>query len=170
MRRYRGRSAEITDDVADQVVNMAAALLLAKRKSAARLGSYYDDPVRFLNTFIDWPDGMGLTPYQEEILAMLPTQKRVAAYGPHGLGKTTMEALTLIWFAATRDHASVDWKNPTLASVWRQLTKFLWPEVHKWAKRLKWSDMGIDPWDKRTELLTLSLKLNHGESFAIASD
>jgi len=63
----------------------------------------------------------------------------------------------------------IDWKIPTTASVWRQLEKFLWPEVHKWARRLKWDQIGRKAFDDH-ELLSLALKLDFGEAFAIASD
>ncbi|MDB4311879.1 hypothetical protein N9937_00475, partial [bacterium] len=51
-----------------------------------------------------------------------------------------------------------------------QLFKFLWPEVHKWARRIKWDMIPRKPFDMRTELLTTGLKLNFGEAFAAASD
>ena len=44
-------------------------------------------------------------------------------------GKTTIAAWLILWFAPTRDGNPKyeDWKIPTTASAWRQLTKFLWP-------------------------------------------
>jgi len=104
---------------------------------------------------------------------MIPIQKKVAAYGPHGLGKTAIEALAILWFSTTRNYVEeeegADWKIPSTASVWRQLEKFLWPEVRKWSRRIRWKEMGIDPWSDH-ELLTLSIKLRNGEAFALASD
>lgn len=87
--------------------------------------------------------------------------------GPHGLGKTALAAITILWFALTRD--GEDWKIPTTASAWRQLEKFLWPEIHKWARRLDWSKIPRDPFSGK-ELMTLSLRLSTGEAFALASD
>lgn len=72
------------------------------------------------------------------------------------------------WYALTRD--GDDWKIPTLASAWRQLEKFLWPEIHKWARFLRWDVIGRKPYDMGHELLKLSLRLRTGESFALASD
>jgi hypothetical protein len=63
-------------------------------------------------------------------VAALVKHHRVAARGPHGLGKTTLASWVVIWFALTRD--GDDWKVITTASAWRQLEKFLWPEIHKW--------------------------------------
>jgi hypothetical protein len=101
-------------------------------------------------------------------MEQLPVKKRVSLRGPHGLGKTADAAIIILWFALTRD--GEDWKIPTTASAWRQLTKFLWPEVHKWYRRLKWDLIGRLPFNERVELQDYSLKLASGEAFALASD
>jgi hypothetical protein len=79
------------------------------------------------------------------------------------------------WFALTRDAMCAsgegnitDWKCPITAGAWRQLEKFLWPEIHKWARRLRWDKIGRDPY-RRTELLRQTLQLDFGEAFAAAS-
>ncbi|MFN2510921.1 MAG: hypothetical protein ABR568_05685 [Pyrinomonadaceae bacterium] len=129
---------------------------------------YRNDRVAFVHDCINWREGEGPTIYQDEILAAATTHKRRSVRGPHGLGKTAIAAQEILHFALTRD--GEDWKIPTTASGWRQLTKFLWPEVHKWARRLKWDLIGRPMFDKRLELLGLSLKLSTGEAFALASD
>ena len=63
----------------------------------------------------------------------------------------------------------MDWKIPTTASGWRQLVKFLWPEVHKWSRRINWQKIGRREFTKE-ELLGRNLKLNYGEAFALASN
>ncbi|MDP9091839.1 MAG: DEAD/DEAH box helicase family protein [Actinomycetota bacterium] len=131
---------------------------------------FYDDPVGFAETCIRWRRGESLTPYQRETLAAIPTRRKVAVRGPHGLGKTTTAALAVLWFAVTRESSGVDWKIPTTAGAWRQLTHYLWPEITKWARRLDWDAVGCDPWSERTELLSLNIKLDHGQAFAAASD
>jgi len=131
---------------------------------------YYNDPVAWVHDFVQFKDDEGLTPYQEEILAMLPLKKRVSVRGPHGLGKTALMSFAIIWFAAEREAAGDDWKVPTLASVWRQLDRFLWPEIHKWARRVNWAKLGRVPWRPSRELLDLNLKLQYGSAFALASD
>lgn len=94
----------------------------------------------------------------------------MAVRGPHGLGKTAFAAWIVLWFALTREAAGIDWKAPTTASAWRQLSHFLWPEIRKWARRLDWERIGWrGPFDERAELLALNLKLPHGEAFALAS-
>lgn len=134
-----------------------------------QIGGWLYDPTGFATECIDWPDGQSLTPYQDEVLAAVPRRRRVAVRGPHGLGKTTEKAIAILWFAITREIAGIDWKVPTTAGAWRQLEKYLWPEVHKWARRLRWDVLGRDPFDAR-ELQTLALKLPHGQAFAVASD
>lgn len=129
---------------------------------------YRRDPVAFVHDCVDWAPGQGLAPYQDETLAELVVRRRVSCRGPHGLGKTTTAALAVIWFGLTRDPE--DWKAPTTASAWRQLSKYLWPEVHKWARRLRWDRLRRGPFDPHTELQVLSLKLRGGEAFALASN
>lgn len=129
---------------------------------------YRDKPHLFACECLRWPAGDGPTPYQLEVLEAIPQEKRVTVRGPHGLGKTSLAAWALLWFALTRDGG--DWKAPTTASAWRQLTKYLWPEVHKWARRVDWECVGRKPFDARRELLSMSLRLDSGEAFALASD
>lgn len=130
----------------------------------------YADPVRFVLECFTWREGEGPTFYQCAALADLPVHRRVSVRGPHGLGKTTLNSWAILWFALTRDATDTEWKVPTTASSWRQLTHFLWPEVHKWARRLRWDRLNREPFDARIELQTLSLKLRTGEAFASASD
>jgi hypothetical protein len=130
------------------------------------LAVYRNRPVAFAHDCIAWPSGQGLTVYQAEILEELPTVGRAAVRGPHGIGKTTLESIALLWFALTRDGDGDDWKVPTTASAWHQLTHYLWPEIHKWARRLRWDRIGRGPFSERTELLDLTLKLGTGEAFS----
>lgn len=130
---------------------------------------YRDEPAKFVLDCLKFDDGDKPTSYQLEILNAIPKRKRVAVRGPHGLGKSAVSAWAVLWFFLTRDNQT-DWKVPTTASAWRQLQKFLWPEIHKWAKRVKWNMVGRDPLDERTELLSLSIRGKTGEAFALASD
>jgi len=128
---------------------------------------YYDLPGFVLDCFY-WPKGEGPALYQANILSSLFENRRTCVRGPHGLGKTALASWAILHFALTRD--GQDWKCITTASAWRQLTKYLWPEVHKWVRRLRWNAIGRAPFDRRRELLQMSLKLNTGEAFAVASD
>jgi hypothetical protein len=147
---------------------------LAFKKAASLLipemSIYYNDWQAWTHDCIDFPEGQGPTPYQDDIMAALPHYKRVSVRGPHGLGKTALMSWAVLWFACEREKNQDDWKVPTLASVWRQLDKFLWPEIHKWARRIKWDRVGIDSFRPTKELLELNLKLRYGSAFALASD
>jgi hypothetical protein len=138
-----------------------------ERFTAAR---FYDDPVGFADVAIAWPKTKGLTAYQRETLDALVEHKRVSVRGPHGLGKTTSVAVAILWFALTRDARGRDWKCVTTAGAWRQLERYLWPEIRKWARLIRWDVLGRDPLDERSELLTLNIKLRYGAAFAVASD
>jgi hypothetical protein len=139
----------------------------ASHEGAAR---YYHDPVLFAEQCIAWPAGKALAAYQREILAAIPGRRRVSVRGPHGLGKSSVSAIAVLWFALTRDAAGKDWKCVTTAGAWRQLERYLWPEIHKWARLIRWTMVGREPLDTHTELLTLNIKLRHGSAFAVASD
>jgi len=129
--------------------------------------TYRNDPEAWIHDIVDWRDS---TPafYQVRSMIELNTHRWLAERGPRGLGKTTTAALIILWFVTTRD-VDEDWKLGTTASNWRQLTKFLWPEVHKWSGRLRWDKIGRPEFNK-FELLTTEIKLKTGMAFAAASD
>jgi len=131
--------------------------------------TYRDNPVAFVHDCFDWPDGEGPTEYQDEILAELLIRKRVAVRSPHGAGKTSLASWVALFFSLTRD-VDTDWKVPLTASAWRQLSHYLLPELHKWARRLRWEKIGREPFNNRTELMKLSLQLSTGEAFALSSN
>jgi hypothetical protein len=130
---------------------------------------YLHDPVGFMHDCVDWGEGnSGLTFYQEDIMALLEEKRRVSVRGPHGLGKSAVSALTVLWFAITRDAAGVDWKIVTTAGAWRQLINYLWPEIRKWSMKLRWEKIRNHPFNG-SELLNLALRLKHGNAFAAAA-
>ena len=131
--------------------------------------AYANDPVGFIREFIVWKPDEHPAIYQNEVMANLSDLHRESVRGPHGLGKTALIAWLILWFAETND-GLYDWKIPVTASAWRQLTKYAMPEVHKWARCLNWSKLGHEPYNDRTELTQLSLRLKTGEMFALASD
>lgn len=105
--------------------------------------------------------------YQAEILSGLVEHQRVTVRGPHGLGKTTIAAWAALWCVTCHEE---DVKVVCTASAWRQLEKFLFPEIHKWANRADWDRLG-QPLIRGKQLFDLSLKLDHSrELFAVASD
>lgn len=128
---------------------------------------YFYDLAGAARDCITWPSGEGLAPYQIEAMEGLIKHRRYSIRGPHGPGKTTTAALITLLFALTRD--GMDWKIPVTASKWRQLIEYFWPEVHKWARRIRWDVVGRKPFTIN-ELQTLHLILTTGRAFAVASD
>jgi hypothetical protein len=141
------------------------------RLSARALGNYLSNPIAFAHDCFDWGEATnsGPTEYQDEIFTALNDHHKVAVRSLHGAGKTTTNALMILWFCITRDAAGIDWKCATTAGAWRQLEQYLWPEIRKWAKKIKWAKIGRSPFE-RHELLRLNLNLTHGSGFAVASD
>ncbi len=133
--------------------------------------TYYNDSCGFVKDCFDWKDGQGPTDYQEEMLAESDKYDWYSCRGPRGFGKTAFASWKIWHFALTRDgNALGDWKAITTAGVWRQLVHFLWPEIHKWGRLIKWWKIGREPLKDRIELLDTSIKLTTGEAFAVASD
>lgn len=141
----------------------------ANRNNSTFQIKYRDDPAGFVRECFLWREDEQPSAYQIKALEQIPKRKRVCIRGPHGLGKTALASWVILWFVLTRDGID-DWKAPTTASAWRQLTKFLWPEVRKWAHRLNWDKLRRSPFNERTELISLSVKGQTGEAFALASD
>ena len=129
---------------------------------------YYWDPVGFARDCIKWNEGEGLAPYQENICRKLIEHKRVAARGPQRTGKSFASAILVLWFTLTRD--GTDWKVFTTASIWSQLEKFLWPEIHKWARRIDYDKVGRESLIDAEELMSLKIKGRTGEAFALTSN
>ena len=108
---------------------------LAKRQESSResVARYLHDPSGFAKNCINWDaapgskdeghgDGArGLADYQAEILDLLDSKKRVAVRAPRGTGKSMLGAVTVLWFALTREAAGIDWKIVTTAGAWQQL-------------------------------------------------
>lgn len=153
---------------AEQTVERARANELSVWQEFGK--KYWADPVGFAEQCLRWPKGKGLTAYQSQILAAIPIKERVCVRGPHGLGKSMMCSLSVLWFALTRDACSADWKIITTAGTYDQLKRYLWPEVHKWSNLLIWDKVGRAPFHEKTELLEMSLKLQYGQAFALSPD
>lgn len=108
--------------------------------------------------------------YQADVLRAISRERRVAAYGPHSLGKSFLMAGSIIHFAMTREAAEIDWKLVSTASANRQLKNYLWPEVHRLARKIRWDLTGMKPWRLGHELLDMEIKLYHGRAFGAATE
>ena len=148
------------------MINLQSTLDRYRAARRSLITPYISDPVAWAHDLIDWPEGQGPSEYQDEILTSLGENERTAVRAPRGSGKTAPAAWAAWWFATTRD--GDDWKNPTTAGSWLQLKRFLWPEIHKWARRIRWDRLGRER-PTQLELLTLRMALDTGESFAINS-
>lgn len=144
------------------------ALLDAER--AIDVDKWWNDPVRFVNDVVQFREDESLADYQATELSQLAERKRVAVRGPRGSGKTMPASLAFWWFAVTRELAQADWKIPTTAGSWDQVRLYLWPEIHKWHRRIDWVKTGLPKPVLGRDLLTHNLKLVHGEAFGRATD
>lgn len=144
----------------------AARLAREHESTAARYARWWSDPAAFAAEALVWPEGNQLHGYQAEALTTLATRLRLVLRKLRGAGGSAIAAITVLWFAVTRDYYGVDWKIVTTASVQRQLDEYLWPEIHKWAPRLRWELLGRAPWERGSELLLQGIKLAHGQAFA----
>lgn len=77
--------------------------------------------------------GVEPTWQQEEVLrAISKPGSRVSVASGHGIGKTTVEAWTLLWFLSLHDNCRIPCTAPTQA----QLKDVLWAEVSKWHRKM----------------------------------
>ena len=146
------------------VLPAAVARLKGRRtRPADRL--YWNDPVAWLHDRVVFPEGERPTGYQEECLAAVAEYYRASGRAPHGAGKSSIAAWIFLWFVDTRNRAGADWKAITTAGSWGQLRNFLWPEIHKWERRIPSLH-----WREGSELLQMSVKLATGQASSIASN
>lgn len=128
-------------------------------------GAAYRQAPYGIERFADDIIGINLNEYQREIFRALMIHKRVAVRGLHGIGKTAIAAVFNLWMIGAWTE---DVKCVNTASTWRQLSKYLFPEIRKWANRMDWSKLGMTMRYGR-EIQELSLKTRGKEAFAVAS-
>lgn len=109
-------------------------------------------------------------PYQIEALDALFARpgSRVAVRAPHGVGKTALAATAALYALATFPE---DVKIVITTGAWRQVTKFLFPEIRKWARGGNWDKVGLNL-TLGKEILELSIRVpkQGKELFAVVSD
>ena len=87
---------------------------------------YADHPVEFVQDIIRVsPD-----PVQKKILQSVVDHKMTSVRSGHGIGKSAVEAWTVIWFITTRSHPKI----PCTAPTQHQLYDILWAEIAKWLR------------------------------------
>ena len=102
----------------------------AKRRRqffASRLPLYQKDPVIFAK------EVCGFTPdkWQAEALRDLANHQKVSVRSGHGVGKTSVEAVALLWFVSCFRFPRVVATAPTR----QQLNDILWSEIEKWRSK-----------------------------------
>ncbi len=102
------------------------------------------------------------TAYQEAILRALVRHKKVAVRSPHGAGKTALASWIVLWSLFAFES---DVKTITTAGAWRQVEKFLWVEIKKWARTVDWEN-------QKPNILNLEIKFPSlaKEAFGTVSD
>lgn len=109
----------------------------------------YDNPVWYVENVLGVKE---VEEYQKGILLSVRDNIKTAVRSGHGIGKTGAAAWLVNWFFDTRP----DSKIITTASSWRQVSKMLWPEIHKWRSKANLELIGI--YKKDWEGLGLMLK------------
>lgn len=103
-----------------------------------RIPKYRKDPVFFAKEVLRFePDE-----WQQEVLRDLAQNPKVAVKSGQGVGKTSVEAVALLWFLSCFPYPRVVATAPTK----QQLHDVLWSEISKWQERspllkniLKWT-------------------------------
>lgn len=121
---------------------LAVSIFTLRRREKDPLNQYRE---KYMYRPLDWADSfveIELPNYLRRALQRIQDGcHKLALHGPHGIGKTVFASLIVLWAAST----SYDCKVITTASAWRQLTKYLWPEIHKWSIRVNWQRIGHFP-------------------------
>ncbi|MBN2531887.1 MAG: phage terminase large subunit [Spirochaetales bacterium] len=85
---------------------------------------YLDNPAAYVEDII----GAVPTPQQRKVLERLPYDSAIAGKSGHGIGKTALEAWSILWFLPLHPFARVPCTAPTA----HQLEDVLWPEIKYW--------------------------------------
>lgn len=92
-----------------------------------RIPLYQKDPVLFAKEVCCFvPD-----PWQEKVLRDIAGYPRVSVRSGHGVGKTGLESVTVLWFLTCFRYPKVICTAPTL----QQLRDVLWSEIDKWRSK-----------------------------------
>jgi hypothetical protein len=117
--------------------------------------TYAKDPSAFAHDCIDW-DGGAPTEYQDHALESIIAKKRIALWGPRGLGKTKLLSVLAWWGLLTVDHV----KETITAGSFRQLERILWPEIRALVPKIKWDHIGRPPPQERKEIKQTDITLS----------
>ena len=100
---------------------------------------YADEPVYFVEDIIRAKPDLN----QRDILLSLRDNPMTSVRSGHGIGKSAVEAWSVIWFMVTRPFPKI----PCTAPTEHQLMDVLWAEISKWMRgnpalreELVWTD------------------------------
>jgi hypothetical protein len=113
----RGFLAGLTQRDLEQLLGVAA------REGGTPYALWRDDPVGFTEDVL----GESLWSKPREILGAIPAAKRIAVPSCFGSGKTWSSARAVLWMVYTRPPGTA--KAVTIAPLWRQVIRQLWPEI-----------------------------------------
>lgn len=99
----------------------------------AAIAVYYDDPCAFFEDILE----MNPDDWQRDVLDELAVSRRISVRSGQGVGKTALEAGSIIWFLTCRPYARVVATAPTM----QQLYDVLWAECAKWLSTSKVRDL-----------------------------
>jgi phage terminase large subunit len=99
--------------------------------------------------------GVDLEGYQKDVLVAIQQYQKVAWRSGHGVGKTTTAAIAVNWYFDCFPNSRII----TTASAWRQVSKQLWPEIHKWRRKANLELIGAQEYE------SLNLMLKRGEEW-----
>lgn len=98
-------------------------LLAAEAETGTPYGLWADDPVGFVYDVL----GETLWSKSREVLAAVPRSKRVLVPSCFGSSKTFSAARAVLWAVYTRPAGVA--KVVTIAPLWRQVLRQMWPEI-----------------------------------------
>ena len=105
------------------------------------MARFFDDPLSFVLYAFPWGktgtrlDGRSLEDWQRDILVDIGNQVksgaeviRMSTVSGHGVGKSAIVAMIIIWFMSTRPHCKID----VTANTATQLATKTWRELKIW--------------------------------------
>lgn len=95
---------------------------------------WLDNPIRFVTEVL----GVTPEPWQADVLAAIPDNRRMAIRSGHGVGKSALLSWLILWFHSVHFPA----KTGATAPTEHQLMETLWPELAMWHRRMTpvWRD------------------------------
>ena len=103
-----------------------------ERELYEMMNYYAKSPLKFVKEQI----GAKPTKQQEMVLRAIPHHDLLAIASGHGVGKTTLEAWTIMWFLWTHPYSKI----PVTAPTQHQLFDILWSELAMWLNKSNLQD------------------------------